>query len=287
AMCIALMSLSVLWIGYSSCEEPSIKSGESSQTTQPDKNNCVSPGAVFKVGLNELWTFTHDHHEEVIAVGTAFIAIFTIVLGLFTVSVAAATNKLVEGAERAEKRELRAYVGVEKLAFECPGIKDHHYKPTDLITPGLIHKNYIVVTVRNFGQTPAYDVTVYAYFVPAKFAERLPDEFFEKNDEDIISMAETRPTLARFLLHKDQSEISKSALTDITPLKDAVAKKTQIYVFGRIYYRDIYDRPWRTKFCYSWEPTHSSGERFVAYETYNDEDQKELQEWHKDHSRPS
>jgi hypothetical protein len=54
---------------------------------------------------------------------------------------------------------------------------------------------------------------------------------------------------------------------------EARARKKQVYIFGRIYYRDIYQRPWRTKFCYSWEPRHPSGERFVAYEEYNDEDQ--------------
>jgi hypothetical protein len=142
--------------------------------------------------------------------------------------------------------------------------------------PGLIHKDFIVVTIKNFGQTPAKDTTVFAYFTDTKFPERLPDDFFEHNDVDVVSAAHVRPTLARFLLQRGQAEISKSVIQDIRPLRLAKPRERYIYVFGRIYYRDIYDKNWRTKFCYVWEPWHPSGPRFVPYEAYNDEDQNEL-----------
>lgn len=277
--CLMTLVIAILGVGYSACNERPIKSSESAETAQPYKNSCSSPITILKVGLYEAWSFVHSHHEETIAVGTIFIAIFTVVLGLFTVSLAGATDKLVRGAERTERRQLRAYVGLDKLEFESAGLKDKNYMPADLTTPGLVHKDFIAVKVRNYGQTPAYGVTIYAYLVATDFPARLPDEFFSLNDVDIISMADIRPTLARFLLHQNQRELSKTPLTDITVLKEAVAKKKQVYVYGRIYYRDIYDRPWRTKFCYSWEPWHPTSPRFVAYEEYNGEDQKELEEW--------
>ena len=208
------------------------------------------------------------------------IAAFTVILGIATGLLWWVTRGLVKGAERTERRQLRAYVGMESLNFECANLKEKHYKPADLTTIGLIHKDFLVVKVRNFGQTPAYGVTVYAYPVATDYSIRLPDDFFEQNDTaDVISMAEVRPTLARFMLHRDQTELLKHALIDITDIRDAIAKKRTIHVFGRIYYRDIYGRPWRTKFCYTWEPWHPGGSRFVAYEEYNEEDQVPLEEW--------
>lgn len=282
-ICISLIASGVFTIGLLSCDEPPIQTSEAGQTTKPNKNDCSAPRTLIKVGLNESWIFVHDHHEEVIAVGTVFIAIFTIVLGLFTVSLAGATKKLVSGAESAERRQLRAYVGLDKISFECDSLHISHYEPTDLSTPGKIHRDFIVIKVRNYGMTPAYGVTVYAYFVATNFPDRLPDGFFTgQHDRDIVSWLPVRPTLARFILHKDQMELSKHALPDITELRNAVRKQKQIYVFGRVYYRDAFRRPWRTKFCYSWEPWHPNGERFVAYEKYNDEDQIELSEFSPD-----
>jgi hypothetical protein len=246
-------------------------------TSNDQFQNSISNFIIMRGPYRDcIGSFIHENAE-------ATIAAFTIVLAFSTIFLWGATRDLVDGAEKAERRQLRAYVGVEKLEFECPDLngKCSEVEPADLTIPGLIHKNFLVVKVRNFGQTPARDVTVYAYSVFADFPARLPDDYFLKNDTDQISMAEVRPTLARFLLHKDQSEISKHILQDLSLLKQALQKppKKQTYVFGRIYYRDIYDRSWRTKFCYSWEPWHPLGARFVAYEEYNGEDQKELDEW--------
>lgn len=207
------------------------------------------------------------------------LAILTGLLAIATFWLVLVVLCQLRDARETAKRQLRAYLGVEKLAFECPGIRDKNYSPSNHTTVGLIHKDFLVVRVRNFGETPARNVTVFAYFASTDYPQRLPDNFFLENDTDYISMAEIRSTLARFTLNKDQTDPSKSVLTDISPLKLAASKKKLIYVYGRIYYRDIYDRPWRTKFCYSWEPWHPGGERFVPYEEYNDEDQKELDEW--------
>jgi hypothetical protein len=110
------MGAGVIGVGYSSCNQPPIKGGESSETAHPNKkNDCASPYSIFEVGLNSGWVFVHDHHEEIIAVGTVFIAVFTIVLGLFTVSLAGSTDKLVKGADKTAERQLRAYVFLDGI----------------------------------------------------------------------------------------------------------------------------------------------------------------------------
>lgn len=214
--------------------------------------------------------------DEPIVVVTAIIAAIAL-LQLFVFGLQARRlRQTVEAMQSTERRQLRAYVGVDDLAFEWPSERNPDYTPLDTETPGLIHKDFIKVTVKNFGLTPASDVTVYAYFASTPAFSRLPENFFRENDVDFVSQAAVRPTLARFTLHQGQTAISKSPLTDIRPLIRGRINLASTYVYGRVYYRDIYGRPWRRKFCFGWEPEHPGGERFVPYETYNDEDQKEL-----------
>ena len=272
ALCIIVLSSGVFSIGLVACNQPPINAGETSKTDQPDKNNCATAGGIIKTGFAEAWAFIHGHHEEIIAVGTIFIAVFTIVLGLFTVSLAGATDKLVKGAERTERRELRAYVGLESLSFEVTNENNPDFI-LDLDTPGIIHQDFVTVKIRNFGVTPARDVCVFTYVQPQGPHERLADDFFLTHNRDAAPTGAVRITLARFLLNPGQMEISKS-LVHPHAVREARALRIGLYVYGRIYYRDIYDRPWRTKFCYSWEPSIADrSERFVAYEQYNGEDQ--------------
>lgn len=189
-------------------------------------------------------------------------------------------RQTIEAMENAERRTLRAYVGIEKIAFDIPGANDSSYTPAPIPLPaGFRFRDFLVVTVKNFGETPARDVTVFAYYTSMPPNERLPDNFFDQdsNNTDVLSNAPVRISVARYLLQRGQSEISKHGLTTITPLREArEGRGNNIYVFGRIYYRDAYGRPWRTKFCSQWEARHAGGARFVPYETYNDEDQNEL-----------
>jgi len=125
---------------------------------------------------------------------------------------------------------------------------------------GQVFNDFLTIKVKNFGQTPAYDVIVFGYVTSIPhFSSMLPDDFFTNVPRDVIQTG------------------SKHVVYDVRPLKQARAKQASIYVWGHIYYRDIYNRPWRTLFCYIWEPWHPPGARFVPYEKYNSEDQTPFQ----------
>src|SRR5262249_30204595 len=142
------------------CNDPPVKGGESSETAKPNKYNCSSPYAVFKVGLYELGTSVHNLHEEIIAVGTVFIAVFTIVLGLFTVSLAQSTAALVKEARTPSERELRAYLAV-KMKY----------------VSSFDEFNVIAFSfdIKNVGNTPARNITHHSRVFLAP--DRLPDDF--------------------------------------------------------------------------------------------------------------
>jgi hypothetical protein len=211
------------------------------------------------------------------AVSTIVIALFTVILAVSTWKLFSSTERLVTGADDTARRQLRAYLGVgaEDLAFDTPGENDPKYVPFDPAKPviGEIFKDFIAVKVRNFGQTPAHDVVVFSYLYVGPPSSR-PDAkvFVQDENKDTISAKDVRPFISRAVLQPQQSEISKSPLNDVGPLKKARDRVESIYVAGRIYYKDIYNRTWRTKFCYAWEPWHPSGARFVPFEVYNGED---------------
>jgi hypothetical protein len=92
-----------------------------------------------------LGPFTHENHGPITAV-------FTVLLGLATIFLWLATRDLVDGAERTSRRQLRAYVFPHTVDAADRG----HLG--DNINDAL--KGYVgsVTTIRNSGQTPAYDL---------------------------------------------------------------------------------------------------------------------------------
>jgi hypothetical protein len=196
-------------------------------------------------------------------------------LVLFTFTLFLATRDLVKEAKESSQRDLRAYVGMDKLGFEIPNENNPNFV-FDPDTPGVIQEDFITVKVRNYGSTPASDVCVFVYPAVVGPHQRLEDTFLPAHDRDLAPTGAVRVTLARFMLHPNQIEITKTFFHPHA-VREARARRATLYLCGRIYYRDIYNRPWRTRFCYGWEPsTTFHGERFVAYEQYNGEDQIEL-----------
>jgi hypothetical protein len=184
----------------------------------------------------------------------------------------------IDAMKAVERRQLRAYVGIESMGMECPSAASPNFDPNRDEGPGFIFSDFSVISVKNFGQTPAYEVTVFAHRACTPFGVRLPRGYIDARDTDLISNDEVRISLSRFTLNSGQSEISKTVIkgVNIPIFKRVLTKEFQLFIFGRIYYKDIYGRAWRTKFCYQWEPWHPAGERFVASEYYNGEDKAEL-----------
>ena len=68
------------------------------------------------------------------------------------------------------------------------------------------------------------------------------------------------------MLHPTQTYTT--GLASESAINPPITHNSQFYTYGRIIYRDIYERWWRTTYCYS----HEGQNRFVPYGTYNKED---------------
>jgi hypothetical protein len=86
------------------------------------------------------------HDKAIVAIGTGFLAIFTIVLAVATVFLWSATRELVQEARDTAERQLRAYAHTS-------------FSKVDNLIAG---NGDIVFTIglKNYGQTPAYKLSV-------------------------------------------------------------------------------------------------------------------------------
>ena len=163
---------------------------ESGWYTRPDWWVAFFTGMLFLATVG-LWIFTAllwRTTRRAVVDGEKAILVAT--------QTSAAATRQVAVMEGSERRQLRAYVGVDKIAIECPGLNNPDYKPEPLDIPGLIHHDFIVITIKNFGQTPAYDACAFGYFIAPPSPERIPDGFLAAHDTDIVSSAQVRVILA-------------------------------------------------------------------------------------------
>jgi hypothetical protein len=181
-----------------------------------------------------LGIFLHDNEAAITALATIFIALFTLTLWQSTDRLWEASERQLTHLEGTAARQLRAYVFVSGAAVtnvaEGDGIPEAQ------------------VVIKNFGQTPAYDlvnVTGFAtdvYPPPKSIRLTVSDEEFSKP----ISKSDLGPTLAETST-TDWKE--KKRLTQVE--KAALAEgKTIIFVYGEIRYVDAFGRPQWTKYRY-------------------------------------
>ena len=86
-------------------------------------------------------------NDKIITWSTAFLAVVTAILAIFTAFLWGATRKLVVGANDTAERQLRAYINIAEG------------KVMNFIDPenGTFH-----IIFKNFGQTPAHNVSIVA-----------------------------------------------------------------------------------------------------------------------------
>ncbi len=172
---------------------------------------------------------TDGNDKLVVAYGTGIIAVFTSVLGIFTVRLWSATRELVRGGERTARRQLRAYVGI-----------------TDVRVSPLIvgEKPHITFATKNFGQTPAYRVRSWLEI------KCLPNP-----------MVDDMPTLpldaGKRVLNPDEAfsvdGIGDDPITE--PVLEAVNVGTiRLYLWGLVYYRDAFSHDRTTEFRFEYTP---------------------------------
>jgi hypothetical protein len=238
-------------------------------TKQGRQINCASYSLPLFVWI-KVGQFIENHEPLITALSGTAVAIFTAVLAYSThLMWQASTNQLAHSEDTA-KRQLRAYVATDGMHFEIKSVEEG-YTPVDTSAPAFVYPDNLTIRFKNFGTTPASRVTAYIAIQPVALAANLPADY---DYETPILPKKSFNIETRHFLQSGQAEPIKFPLLDISKLWAARRRECSAIIFGRVYYLDAFDRPHSTMFCFSWEPWHPHGERFVPLDRFNGEDEK-------------
>jgi hypothetical protein len=106
--------LGIAWVGslpWPSCEPPK-PSAEAQQKDNAPQKYCASiSGAIFTY----IGHFIHDNQDEITAASTPIIAIFTAILGIFTIRLSRSTRVTADAAKGALIATARPKIIVRKV----------------------------------------------------------------------------------------------------------------------------------------------------------------------------
>lgn len=162
-----------------------------------------------------------EYNEKVItAVSTVFIAAFTIVLAFATGFLYIATRNLVESADETAQKQLRAYIGIHDMKVTVYPFEQGGFA-------------FIAeAELRNFGQTPAYDMVVQCN-AKVDVPDAIPFDASQGNAKSggpTIAFRDTGLTAAQW------ERISEAD-------KDAIFRREKIiFLWGTVRYRDAFDK---------------------------------------------
>lgn len=169
--------------------------------------------------------FIHDFREEIVAVGTLFIAAFTVILAAATALLYFATRDLVRGADKTAERQLRAYVHTAESTVTN-------------ISTGNGNVTF-TIRIKNFGQTPAHKLSVLVAVELAPFPTDVST--LTKPSTESLKNITLGPT-AENTITMTRAPFSQTEIADM-------AARKALYVYGTIRYEDAFGESRSTKFC--------------------------------------
>jgi hypothetical protein len=237
--CLIVIICGIIWLGYSTCNEPPKPTSKSEQTTDTDKYDCTTTNAAFKVGLYRTWVFVHDYKEEVVAISTVFIAIFTIILGVFTVNLAGATQTTAVAA----KETADSLIAAERARFFI--IIDRHNLPeiVKLVEDHGVSENsglpggdniLIAYCFKNYGKTPGI------------VRELIVDSMIAADPIDPPALFLSTKDFPEYMIGASDSTkaVNYSPVThpSISQAQSIGRNARRLWFFGRLYYDDVFGK---------------------------------------------
>lgn len=247
ALAIAAILLAICladW-GYSSfapCNNhPDQNTGE-----QSANNNCAANRSVtlrfLGPAFRSIYDFAEHYDKAIISISTAFIAVFTIVLGIFTVRLSGSTRIAADAADLSA----RASIAVEAPIVAAIDIGLKRYTTWTGMDPAQLPREScdIYVQVENFGRTPAI---LLRSCVNWKIIESLPatPDYGAIKDYGIGSV-----------IKADENKTFTTGSRAVTFTDDQISEvsdgKKLLWVFGFVEFRDFTGNIHTTGYCASW-----------------------------------
>jgi hypothetical protein len=229
---LVLVGLSGLAIFDSSAyQKCSAGAGGESSTEHQGQEEVVSLVRPTRIVFSCTGQSIAENNAVVSAVATIVIAVFTTILGLFTMSLARSTRISADAA----MLSAQAAIGVELPHLIVSKIEFQDVEAPDIAVP-----RKVIVTVTNYGRTPAF---VSRETTEMRIIQRLPliPDYCNAVDLEPGHVIEARTTHDLTARLQDLRSI-----IDCQPLQE---RKDKMWVYGCIMYRDFLDKPHTLRFC--------------------------------------
>jgi hypothetical protein len=191
----------------------------------------------------------------------------TVLLAIITVFLAFIANS----QHKTTRAQLRAYCGPAKFEYNIPKINDATFDIPNPPPAGYIFDHYLVISAKNYGSTPASNLSVFVNWQPMSFGYKLPDDFRFDDKQSGKRISYFSSTVV------DPGSSYEALVVldgkDLAILRAAKAKAAVLFLYGRIDYTDVFRRRWRRDFCVQWCPWNDGVHEFVPYEANNGERQ--------------
>jgi hypothetical protein len=208
---------------------PTQENHQQNSAEEHKASKCEEEGPPSLIRTVFCWTgnFIDANHDDISAVSTVIIAIFTIILVFATSFLYSATRALVREAEDTAERQLRAYV------FVCKSSREGAPSPSPEFR----------IVIKNFGQTPARKGT---YWVSSRIAEYSSVTEFDRPNDAGSGRFELAPsdvsTVTGINVEPNKLRIEGESLAAFR------GNKIAFFVFGEINYTDAFSKIRTTKF---------------------------------------
>lgn len=243
--------------GYDQEKHPdSAKEGAGDQTRGPSIAAVTDPlHPTHKTEpVKEKWWKQPEHVIQVFVL--LFVASYTIL-----------TFFLLQTSKDTERRQLRAYVGIDSKTVE---LKCGSCVPTALRrdTKAFYDDDFVGIGIHNFGQTPAHELTSRSNWKEMPFGAELPKDFDYPDNPPI----ESAYPMSKSTLNPTESAIAGNQFGAETVAIIIRAREHQasMYIYGHIDYKDVFDKPRTTPFCFRYAPdTTDEAHRFPLCPEHN------------------
>jgi hypothetical protein len=165
--------------------------------------------------------FAENHDKSIVAIGTLFLAAFTVVLAIATVFLWKATRDLVHDAQDNGERQLRAYVSLVGGAMAHATVDNQ---------PGYL----VQIELKNSGVTPGYDFTTWI----------MPPEIRNLDDSPFGSPRPESERTGKSVIAPNTSAWINSYYLWKPGELDAVRKREKgVFIWGGANYKDAFGEP--------------------------------------------
>lgn len=234
AIVIAVLSLFALAVGSSNAPPYPMPNLHKADSPDEDADNK---------GKEPFW---QRATSDPIAVFTLVLTVFTGILAWATYSLWKATERLVKDAEDTSERQLRAYVtldhiGSQKIVTDTGQITSVSFQPI----------------LMNSGQTIARKVSYYTT-MNCFYADDVPDaRFGTMPGESVVST----------IIGPHQMEHGPATKQiKATEFIELVRNRATILIYGAVSYTDVFEKPRRTEFSAFFDAGgHSDGSREIVF----------------------